>query len=208
MGKTKAAAGKPGAEQLTSGSAAPLREAEAPVKRDPRAKKGEPGYFDRRFHSPEADAKVRATYDRKMAENAAAKKAASAFPTPEDLRAAVDGYFAECDAVDKLYGPAGLCLYLSEHNHTGEFIPQKRLVAWFMGDGRSDLSPVIEYAFARIQDQIETDPRYREKGGMATRAIFLQKQKMFGGYTDREDVKADVKVDIKFGDGMDKGDFA
>ena len=208
MGKDSAAAGKPVAEQLTSGSAAPLREAEAPVKRDPRAKKGEPGYFDRHFHSEKADAKARATYDRKMAENAAAKKAASAFPTPESLRAAVDWYFAECDAVDKLYGPAGLCLYLSDHNATGEFISQSRLGSWFAGEGREDLTPVVQYAFARIQDQIETDPRYREKGGMATRAIFLQKQKMFGGYTDREDVKADVKVDIKFGDGMDKGDFA
>lgn len=208
MGEKIAGNGLPVAEQLTSGSAAPLREAEAPVKRDPRAKKGEPGYFDRGFHSAKAMAKKRAIWDKMNEETAAAKKAASAFPTPESLRAAVDGYFAECDAADKLYGPAGLCLYLSEHNATGEFINQYKLSSWFAGEGREDLTPVVQYAFARIQDQIETDARYREKGGMATRAIFLQKQRVFGGYTDREDVKADVKVDIKFGDGMDKGDFA
>ena len=61
-------------------------------------------------------------------------------------------------------------------------------------------------AYLRIQDQVETDERYREKG-MVTRGIFLQKQTRLGGYQDKIEQKNDTTVRIVHGDSVDDSDF-
>ena len=130
-----------------------------------------------------------------------------AFETAEEFTAAANRYFDECDAADELYGEAGLCLALSKYNPKGRNITRRTLDSWFNGERCTFLQEAVHMAYLRIQNQIETDPRYREKGGMATRAIFLQKQDKFGGYRDRIEEKKDTTVHIVFGKGMDESDF-
>lgn len=117
----------------------------------------------------------------------------------EELRELIDEYFADCDLCGQLYGPAGLALALD--------MDFDDLLALRDDREKPALSREIRRAFLRMQNQIETAPQYREKGGMATRAIFALKQPWFGGYQDRSETKQDVNLNIVFGDGMDKSDF-
>lgn len=117
----------------------------------------------------------------------------------EKLRERIDEYFENCDLHHQLYGPAGLALALD--------MDFADLIALRDDRNRPALSKEIRRAFLRMQNQIETAPQYREKGGMATRAIFALKQPWFGGYQDRSETKQDVNLNIVFGDGMDKSDM-
>lgn len=117
----------------------------------------------------------------------------------EALRGLIDEYFEDCDLHHQLYGPAGLALALD--------MDFADLIALRDDRGKPALSKEIRRAFLRMQNQIETAPQYREKGGMATRAIFALKQPWFGGYQDRSETKQDVNLNIVFGDGMEKSDF-
>lgn len=125
------------------------------------------------------------------------------FATVEEFESAAKAYFDDCDAAGKLYGEAGLALHLG--------VTLKSLRAWYDGE-RGDkacpgLQEAVQMAYLRIQDQIETHEAYREKGGMASRAIFLQKQVRFGGYQDRIEARQDMTVNIKHGKDMDSSDF-
>lgn len=117
----------------------------------------------------------------------------------EELRELIDEYFEDCDLHHQLYGPAGLALALD--------MDFADLIALRDNREKPALSKEIRRAFLRMQNQIETAPQYREKGGMATRAIFALKQPWFGGYQDRSETKQDVNLNIVFGDGMDKSDM-
>jgi hypothetical protein len=81
------------------------------------------------------------------------------------------------------------------------------LQRWWDGEKNPQLQDAVKIAYMRIQSQIETDPRYQEKGGMATRSIFLQKQKRFGGYQDKVEEKKDHTIRIIHGNSMDESDF-
>lgn len=120
------------------------------------------------------------------------------FDTPEALQAACDAYFAECDAKGKLYGEAGLCLALG--------ITRSTLWSWRNGEKCQDLQDTVRMADLRIQDQLESDPTYMQKG-MVTKAIFMLKQPQFGGYQDKIESKADISVNVKMGANMDESDF-
>lgn len=150
-------------------------------------KKGEPGYFPRNTDP--------------------AHQACSTFETPEEFTACADAYFDECDKNGELYGEAGLCLYLSKHNKKGKPVTLGSLRRWYDGERNEALQPAVQLAYLRIQAQIESDARYREKGGMATRAIFLQKQPRLGGYQDRVEQKNDTTVRIVHGTSVDMSDF-
>lgn len=152
-----------------------------------RAKKGEDGYQERNTN--------------------AAHEANRIFRTPEEFTEAATGYFDDCDAREEIYGEAGLCLWLSEHNHAGKPVTLRALREWYDGVHNADIQEAVQMAYLRIQRQIESDPRYREKGGMATRAIFLQKQARLGGYQDKIESKSDTTVRIVHGDNMDASDF-
>jgi len=120
------------------------------------------------------------------------------YATAEDLKAKCDEYFSTCDENRVLYGEAGLALYLG--------ITIKTLRRWYDGERCKDLADTAQMAYLRIQNQIETDPRYQEKG-MVTRGIFLNKQPRFGGYQDKVEAKQDISVNVNFGKGMDDSDF-
>ena len=153
--------------------------------------KGEEGYWER---STEA------------ATDAAAE-AHRVFSTAEDFEEAAEKYFAECDAEGRLYGEAGLCLGLSKYNKKGKRVLLNTLRAWYDGKNCQYLQDAVQSAYLRIQNQIESDPRYYEAKGMSTKAIFLHKQARFGGYQDKIENKNDSTVKIIFGDNMDSEDF-
>lgn len=108
-------------------------------------------------------------------------------------------YFDQCDRDGVLYGEAGLALSLG--------VTLKALRDWYDGRTCPDLQEEVQRAYLRIQNQIETSTAYMEKGGMATKAIFLLKQPRFGGYQDRVEAKQDMTVNVKMGGGMDDSDF-
>jgi len=130
-----------------------------------------------------------------------AKKSASKsqeYATADALKARCEAYFSQCDEDEVLYGEAGLALYLN--------VTIKTLRRWYDGERHEDFQDTVQMAFLRIQNQIETDPRYQEKG-MVTRGIFLNKQPRFGGYQDKVEARQDISVNVNMGKGMDESDF-
>lgn len=121
------------------------------------------------------------------------------FGSVVEFQTAADAYFDACDADEKLYGEAGLCLALGVSLNT--------LRRWYDGKLRPELQEAVQRAYLRIQDQIETDPVYMEKGGMTSRAIFMLKQPRFAGYTDKVEARQDLTVNIKHGKDMNESDF-
>lgn len=154
------------------------------------AKKGEEGYWERN-----------------TAPCAKALSEAGAIFTSRDLfTEAADRYFDECDERGILYGEAGLCVALSKYNPKGKTVTLQTLRSWYDGQRCKYLQDAVQLAYLRIQQQIESDPAYREKG-MVPRSIFLQKQPRFGGYQDKIETKQDTTVKIIHGENMDKSDF-
>ena len=153
--------------------------------------KGEEGYWER---------SVDAAHE-------AAAKARAVFETAEDFEEAAEKYFEECDANNRLYGEAGLCLGLTKYNKKGKKVLLNALRKWYDGETCGYLQEAVQTAYMRIQNQIESDPRYYEAKGMSTKAIFLHKQARFGGYQDKMETKNDSTVKILFGDNMDAEDF-
>lgn len=115
------------------------------------------------------------------------------------LRDACEAYFSRCDSERVLYGEAGLALALG--------VTLGTLRDWYDGRACEDLQEEIQRAYLRIQNQIETDPAYMEKGGMTTKAIFLLKQARLGGYQDKIEARQDMKVTIRMAGGVDESDF-
>ena len=128
------------------------------------------------------------------------------FETEEEFRTLAKGYFDECDEQHRLYGEAGLCLYLTKHNRKGRTVRLAQLQRWYDGERAPYLQDAVQEAYLRIQDQIESDPAYMEKG-MTTRAIFLSKQKRLGGYQDKVESKNETTVHIVHSDSVDAEDF-
>lgn len=128
------------------------------------------------------------------------------FPDAETFTKAANAYFDECDERNELYGEAGLALYLSAHNPGGRTVTLKTLRTWYDGDKSTWLQDAVQMAYLRIQQQVESDGRYRDKA-MVTRGIFLQKQTRLGGYQDRVEQKTEATVHIVHGDSMDESDF-
>ena len=120
------------------------------------------------------------------------------FRTAAELRKAMDGYFAKCDEEGTLYSEGGLARHLS--------VALLSLRSWYDGTRVPEYQHDVEMAYLRIQEQIETDPRYQEKS-MVSRSIFLNKQRWFGGYQDKIEAKQDISVNVKMGAGMDESDF-
>jgi len=134
------------------------------------------------------------------------------FETGEDFTEAANKYFDECDNhIDangntELYSEAGLCLGLYKYGSKHRIVTVQKLHDWFDNDDRPDLQEAVRMAYMRIQHQIETDPRYQEKGGMATRAIFELKQKYLGGKVDKAVAENKTVVKFDFGN-LDMSDL-
>lgn len=120
------------------------------------------------------------------------------YATPEAFWKKCEAYFAKCDKENKLYGEAGLALYLG--------VTLVSLRRWYDGERCPDLQEVTQRAYLRIQSQLESDPTYMEKG-MVTKSIFLMKQTRLGGYQDKVEAKQDISVKVKMGDNVDESDF-
>lgn len=129
------------------------------------------------------------------------------FATGEEFSQAVEGYFKHCDAEEDLYGEAGLCLWLSSHSPGGAIVTQQTLRSWYDGEACPHLRDAVRLAYLRIQHQVETDPRYQGKAGMASKALLLLKQSRLGGYAEKPEPKGDAQVKVIFGENMEQSDF-
>jgi len=156
-----------------------------------RVKKGEEGYFERNTE----------------AAHKAAALSHAIFQDADEFNATAEKYFAACDERGELYGEAGLCIGLSKNHPRKKTVTLRKLREMYDSDEKQELQEAVQMAYLRIQQQIETDARYQEKGGMATRGIFLQKQKRFGGYQDKIEQKTDTVVTIVHGSSVDDSDF-
>lgn len=119
----------------------------------------------------------------------------------DELSDKINAYFDECDAEGRVYDEAGLCLYLGVSKDT--------LHNWYDGKTRADepgFSTLAKNAFLLIEDQIHSDPIYRDKG-MQGRAVFLMKQARLSGYVDKVEQRGDIAVTVKYGNNVDQSDF-
>ena len=120
------------------------------------------------------------------------------FADADALTAKCEEYFQACDASGRLYGEAGLALHLGVTLNT--------LHRWYDGERCPDLQEAVQMAYLRIQEQVESDPAYAEKG-MVTKSIFLMKQPRLGGKQDRVEAKQDISVNVRMGENVDESDF-
>jgi len=121
------------------------------------------------------------------------------FANAKRLRGKCDEYFERCDQEGRLYGEAGLALHLG--------VTLGTLRSWYAGAQCPDLQETVQMAYLRIQDQLETDPRWQGKGS-ASRSNFLNKQPWFGGYQDtRSDAKKEMEFTIRLGSNADPSDL-
>lgn len=120
------------------------------------------------------------------------------YATAEELSTKCEEYFRKCDKKGKLYGEAGLALYLD--------VTLTTLRNWYDGNTCPELQDTVQKAYLRIQEQTESDPAYMEKG-MVTKAIFLMKQSRLGGYQDKIESKQDIAVKVKMGENVEESDF-
>lgn len=150
--------------------------------------------------------KKQKTAEERKKQTEKASKEIATFETAEEFTELANAYFDECDKANRLYGEAGLCLYLTNHNRKGRTVKLETLHTWYDGDKAAYLQDAVQAAYLRIQEQIESDPAYMEKG-MTTRAIFLSKQKRLGGYQDKVESKNETTVHIVHSDSVDAEDF-
>ena len=108
--------------------------------------------------------------------------------TAPELDGACKAYFDECDAQEPPKQPTlpGLMLYLG--------VTAKEWRIWEEGGpGYSKHPPVVEKALLEIRDRLE-----QRKDAAA---IFLLKQKPYGGYSDRPEAESSggIKIAVTFG---------
>lgn len=158
-------------------------------------KRGDPGFKER-----STDALLAAAKERNEERKAEGKGTETCiFPDPAEFDRVVRAYFDDCDAREELYSEAGLCLWLSAHNEKGRKVSLQSLHNWYDGIKSQHLQETAEWAYLRMQHQIETDPRYADKA-MVSYRIFLEKQTRLGGKTDRQEVKADTNFTVNIKD--------
>lgn len=149
------------------------------------SRKGEEGYWERNTDG------AHAAHDKSA-------RSHCTYQTAGEFEKVAEAYFARCDAENRLYGEAGLALALNVKLGT--------LRNWYDGTKAPHLQDAAQMAYLRIQSQLESDPRYQEKG-MVTKAIFWNKQDRFGGYSDNARSKQEVTGKIIFGKNMDASDL-
>lgn len=132
---------------------------------------------------------------------------AQARADPAAFTETANRYFALCDSEDRLYSEAGLCLALQGKVTEEQAITPAMLRVWYDDDSQPALRDAVRSAYLRMQQQIETDQRYWEKSGIASRAAQLLKQRCFGGALQRDDEKPEPTVQVIFGEGVESSDF-
>ena len=145
---------------------------------------------------PEKDVGLSPDVDKKG--DGKASLGAAIFPDADEFRRIADAYFDDCDRHHAVYGIAGLCLWLTNHNDKGKIVTYFNLRRWWQGESSPHLQDAVQYACLRIQDQRETGDVFLEPK-MAGARNFDLKQLMMGGYTDRTEVahEGTLKVVMK-----------
>lgn len=115
-----------------------------------------------------------------------AKDGKSPYYTAPQLDEACARYFQACDDDDRRPTLPGLLLFLG--------VTEKEWKVWEAGEpGYTRHPPITKKALLEIRDRLEqrTDAA----------AIFLMKQKRYGGYTDRPEAEGggQIKVEVTFG---------
>lgn len=115
-----------------------------------------------------------------------AKEGKPSYYTAPELDKACAEYFAECDDQERRPTLPGLLGYLG--------VTGKEWRIWEAGEtGYTRFPPICEKALLEMRDRLEqrTD----------TAAIFLLKQRAYGGYTDRPepDSAGGIKINVTFG---------
>ena len=159
------------------------------------AKRGEAGYHERSVDA------AHEAYAKKQAELAAQGRGNEycTFPDAAEFRAVADKYFETCDQNDEVYSIAGLCLWLSDHNEKGRIVTRAKLQRWWNGDEAAHLQEVVQYELLKIQREREAGKLFLEPK-MAGARNFDLKQPMLGGFTDKTEVKQDVRFELTIKD--------
>ena len=123
------------------------------------------------------------------------KSGQRAYANAEELQAAVDKYFAHIEETGELVGEEGLAFHLGVSIRTLEY--------WYDGEKCPDLQETVEMAYTRMQYLAHIDPRYQGKA-MVSRYSHLKKQKRWGGWVDRAEVKQEISANITWGQNADK----
>ncbi len=106
--------------------------------------------------------------------------------TAPQLDAACAAYFEDCDSNDRQPTKPGLLLWLG--------VTDKEWKEWEEGaPGYTRFPPICQKALLEMRDRLE-----QRKD---TAAIFLLKQKPYGGYSDRPDPNeiGGIKIQVSFG---------
>lgn len=103
----------------------------------------------------------------------------------------VEGYFETREADNALCSAADLASYLSLS--IGELRELSET---------PDTGLIIRRAMTRIAAMLESDPRWM--GSNSSKSVFLLRQKLYGGYTDKPEQPSGVTVELRLA-GMDNG---
>ena len=157
---------------------------------------------DRRFkscmvHQEGGEGMARA---KKTAGEPKEKKRAGAPPkyaTAEALQEKLDAYFAKCEEDGIVPEEFSLGVYLG--------VSLMTLDNWYNGRRCEYLQETIQMAYMRMS-AAAVQMAYRNP--KAPMPIFALKQHRYGGYQDKVEAKAEVKVSVKMGENMEASDFA
>lgn len=126
-----------------------------------------------------------------------------------DIEKALEQYFREADCMGELYSEFGLAKALKvtmrelHRLHDGAYDPKNE-----DGDAtNTDISDAVKMGYARLAEQLVTDPRWNDRGGASSKSVFLLKQPRIAGYVDKQEVSGSHSVSIKFGSSVDKSCF-
>lgn len=119
------------------------------------------------------------------------------YATAEELQEKIDAYFAECEANGDVPEEFGLGVYLG--------VSLMTLDNWYNGRRCEYLQDTIQMAYMRMS-AAAVQMAYRNP--KAPMPIFALKQKRYGGYQDKVEANAEVKVSVQMGKNMEASDFA
>ncbi len=123
--------------------------------------------------------------------------AGAKYETAEELQEKLDAYFAECEERGDVPEEFSLGVYLG--------VSLMTLDNWYNGRRCEYLQETIQMAYMRMS-AAAVQMAYRNP--KAPMPIFALKQKRYGGYQDKVEANAEVKVSVQMGKNMEASDFA
>ena len=96
----------------------------------------------------------------------------------------INRYFREREAANALFSAADLAAFLRVS------IDELRAMA-----DAPETAQIIRRAMTRIAAQLECDPRWM--GSNSSKSVFLLRQKLYGGYSDKPEKPSHVTVELR-----------